>query len=155
LEGVNAAAGFAFSSLLLRTSRTWESITPYLHPWHRKKGFGVEEQLRKECSVRGLPQLLCLKQTEFTFRGQTRSPVHFHRFRSKRGLVQPDTSGSFWRLTFVEPIAGPIALGFGCHYGLGLFKPLIEGDGVGEWRARAFAPLSPTCTYSAIAPAPR
>lgn len=55
--------------------------------------------------------------------GRERRPVHFHRFRSKRGLTQPDTHGSFWRLTFTEPVPGPLALGFACHFGLGLFRP--------------------------------
>jgi len=41
--------------------------------------------------------------------------------RYKGRLAQPDTEGSFWRLTFPEPIQGPVALGFGCHFGLGLF----------------------------------
>jgi CRISPR-associated protein Csb2 len=54
--------------------------------------------------------------------GRLRRPVHYRRFRSKRGLVQPDTRGSFWTLTFDEPISGPVALGFGCHFGLGLFS---------------------------------
>jgi CRISPR-associated protein Csb2 len=40
-------------------------------------------------------------------------------------LNQPDRHGSFWRLTFAEPVPGPIALGFACHFGLGLFKPVI------------------------------
>ena len=57
-------------------------------------------------------------------RGNNREPIHFHRFRSKRGLTQPDTHGSFWRLIFDKPVPGPLALGFGCHYGLGIFKPL-------------------------------
>ena len=51
-----------------------------------------------------------------------RRPIHFHRFRAKRGLTQPDTHGSFWRNTFEKPIYGPLALGFGCHYGLGIFR---------------------------------
>ncbi len=49
--------------------------------------------------------------------------LHFHRFRTRRGLVQSDRHGSFWQLTFPEPIPGPLALGFGCHFGLGLFVP--------------------------------
>lgn len=56
-------------------------------------------------------------------KNRKRRPIHFQRFRSRRGLAQPDRLGSFWRLTFPEPIAGPLALGFACHYGLGLFKP--------------------------------
>ncbi len=57
-----------------------------------------------------------------TVRNRPRRSVHFHRFRSKRGLRQPDTQGCFLRLTFAEPVAGPLALGFGCHYGLGMFQ---------------------------------
>jgi CRISPR-associated protein Csb2 len=59
-------------------------------------------------------------------KGRKRRPIHFQRFRSRRGLSQPDRLGGFWRLTFPEPVEGPLALGFACHYGLGLFKPPIR-----------------------------
>jgi len=59
----------------------------------------------------------------FLLKGRECKPIHFHRFRTKRGLTQPDTHVSFWRLTFDKPVPGPLALGFGCHYGLGIFKP--------------------------------
>lgn len=55
-------------------------------------------------------------------KGRQCRPIQFQRFRSRRGLRQPDRLGSFWRLTFPEPISGPLALGFACHYGLGLFR---------------------------------
>jgi len=42
---------------------------------------------------------------------------------SASGLKQPDAHGGFWRLTFAEPVYGPVALGFGCHFGLGMFIP--------------------------------
>jgi CRISPR-associated protein Csb2 len=51
--------------------------------------------------------------------------------RAKRGLTPPDTRGSFWpacashadrRIEFANPIQGPLALGFGCHFGLGMFR---------------------------------
>jgi CRISPR-associated protein Csb2 len=54
--------------------------------------------------------------------GRERRPLHFHRFRSKRSLVQPDTHRSFWRIEFAKPIQGPLALGFACHFGLGMFR---------------------------------
>ena len=57
-------------------------------------------------------------------KGHKRRPIHFHRFRSRRNLAQPDRLGSFRRLRFPEPVGGPLALGFGCHYGLGLFKSM-------------------------------
>lgn len=81
----------------------WTSVTPYLHPWHIKKNFTVEDQIRRECRERGLP--------EIRVNGRKLRPIHFHRFRSKRGFVQPDTHGSFWHIELAEPMQGPLALG--------------------------------------------
>ena len=107
------------------TAGCWVSTTPYLHPWHLKKKLTVEDQIRRECRARGIPEPETMEQLpEITIHGKSRRAIHFHRFRSKRGLTQPDTHGSFWRLTFAKPVQGPLALGFGCHFGLGLFKPI-------------------------------
>jgi len=54
--------------------------------------------------------------------GQQRNVLAFHRFRSRRGLIQPDRTGLAVRLEFSDAIRGPLALGFGCHFGLGLFR---------------------------------
>ncbi|MGQ0653218.1 MAG: hypothetical protein ACT4P4_13285 [Betaproteobacteria bacterium] len=43
--------------------------------------------------------------------------------RMLNGLVQPDTPGRLIELRFAQPVRGPIALGFACHFGLGLFAP--------------------------------
>jgi len=109
-------------SRYLGTSRVWQSATPYLHPWFCKKKFTVEDQIRRECRERGLPEPEIEPIECIMVKGRQRRPIHFHRFRNKRGLTQPDTQGSFWKLTFNEPITGPLALGFGCHYGLGVFR---------------------------------
>lgn len=110
---------------LTRASLTWESVTPYLHPWHLKKRFGVEDQIRRECRERGLPEPAVIESfSEVDIgKGRIRRAIDFRRFRNRRGLTQPDRIGSFHRLTFSEPFAGSLALGFACHYGLGLFKP--------------------------------
>lgn len=109
---------------LTSTSKTWESVTPWLHPWHVKKRFTMQDQLGRECRERGLPEPVSMQSLEEVPVGQGRQsrPIQFQRFRSRRGLTQPDRLGSFWRLTFPEPISGPLALGFACHYGLGLFR---------------------------------
>lgn len=111
---------------LTHASAIWESTTPYLHPWHIKKRFSIEEQLRRECRERGIPEPIAIEsRAEVEVgKGRLRRPIHFHRFRNRRGLNQPDRLGSFWRLTFTEPLTGPLALGFACHYGLGMFKPV-------------------------------
>lgn len=85
------------------------------------------EHLRREWRGRGeaLPDLVEMNGvTSVHFAGRELRPVHFHRFRRKRGLVQPDTLGRMLEIHFASPVRGPIALGFGCHFGLGLFVPI-------------------------------
>jgi CRISPR-associated protein Csb2 len=119
LEGVGGAE---IVPLLTAETSDWVSVTPYLHPWHTKKRFSIPDQIRRECRERGLPEPKEMERLQEIRVGQRpRRPIHFYRFRSKHGLVQPDRQGSFWRVRFSEPIKGPLALGFGCHFGLGLF----------------------------------
>ena len=115
----------AVASPLTQGSTVWKSITPYLHPWHCKKGFDVEAQVRRECRERGLPEPVAIEYIAEIDVGKNRKrrPIHFHRFRKRRSLSQPDQIGNFLRLTFAKSIEGPLALGFACHYGLGLFAP--------------------------------
>lgn len=112
---------------LARPCTTWESLTPYLHPWHVKKRLNIEDQIRRECRERGLPEPIAIEvigEVDIG-KGRKRRPIHFQRYRSRTGLTQPDRVGQFRRLTFLEPVAGPLALGFGCHFGLGLFRPML------------------------------
>lgn len=123
LETISDTNALMSSSTLFGTSSSWTSITPYLHPWHLKKNFTVEDQLRRECRERGLPEIV--HQTHLPgihINGRALHASGFHRRRSKCDLVQPDTRGSFRRIEFAQPVRGPIALGFGCHFGLGMFR---------------------------------
>jgi CRISPR-associated protein Csb2 len=36
------------------------------------------------------------------------------------------TLGRLLELCFAQPVRGPIALGFACHFGLGLFFPVAD-----------------------------
>ena len=123
LEGIGTSE---VGGEITQESQSWQSVTPYLHPWHIKKKFGIGDQIERECRERDLPRPAQIDYLETIQVGkqQPRRPIHFHRFRSKRGLTQPDRRGSFLRVTFDEPLVGPLALGFGCHFGLGLFKPV-------------------------------
>ncbi len=106
------------------TGDIWTSMTPYLHPWFAKRGFGVREQVARECTLRGLPAPVTVESVaERIVKGRPRRPVHFHRFRRRRADRQPDRQGHFLRLTFPVSIEGPLALGYACHYGLGIFSP--------------------------------
>ena len=124
MEYIGGKDKLATSIIPFKQSVTWQSATPYLHPWHCKKTFDIEAQIRRECRERGLPEVVSLERKEaVAYEGRNLRSVDFHRFRRKRGLTQPDTHGSFWTIIFSEPVSGPILLGFACHFGLGLFIP--------------------------------
>jgi CRISPR-associated protein Csb2 len=138
LEGIGTTEMLARASEYTQSSRVWQSITPYLHPWHIRKSAmrseasifdAIAEQVRREWVLRdeSRPAIDCIVPiAAIKAGGRTLHPVHFHRFRRKRGLIQPDTLGRFLELRFVEPIRGPLALGFACHFGLGLFAPVCD-----------------------------
>lgn len=114
LEDIASPQAFGQASPLLRPSCIWSGITPYLMPWHAKRNFGVVEQITREITRRGISTAL----PDVTVPDQRILPkraIMFRRARSRRGLVQPDVLGCFVTLTFPEPTAGPLALGFACH----------------------------------------
>lgn len=138
LEGCGPARLFDRLTLLTGESPIWRSLAPYLHPWHLKRPQvrspealhqAVLDQLRREWRARGqaLPDIEdFVELPEVEIGGRHLHALHYHRFRRKRGMTQPDTMGRLMELRFAAPVRGPLALGFGCHFGLGLFAP-VEG----------------------------
>lgn len=138
LEGFGAAALFDRASPLTGESTVWRSVMPYLHPWHLKKpelrtseatSAAILNQLRREWRARGGNRAEILDIHELPsvrYGGRELRALHFHRFRRKRGLTQPDTLGRLLELRFSQPVRGPVALGFACHFGLGLFTPALD-----------------------------
>ena len=138
LEGLGTASVFDRITHLTGDSAVWRSVTPYLHPWHLKKpemrtpeatAAAILAQLRREWCARGsaLPDIVEIRELpSIQHGGRTLRPLHFHRFRRKRGLVQPDSLGRLLEVRFAQPIHGPLALGFACHFGLGLFAPFMK-----------------------------
>jgi len=123
-EGAGDIHTFSNDCRYAGSSSVWRSVTPYLRPWHLKKNFGLTEQIHRECRLRGLPDPITIRPLdEVTVGSRPRRAVHFYRFRGKHGLTQPDTSGTLLEVVFSESQSGPLALGFGCHFGLGLFTP--------------------------------
>ncbi|MBI3371905.1 MAG: type I-U CRISPR-associated protein Cas5/Cas6 [Betaproteobacteria bacterium] len=138
LEGFGTASLFDRVTPLTGEGAVWRSVTPYLHPWHLKKpemrtpeatAAAILGQLRREWHGRGtgLPEIMDIRELpSVQHGGRALRPLHFHRFRRKSGLVQPDTLGRVLELRFAQPIRGPLALGFACHFGLGLFVPALD-----------------------------
>lgn len=109
-------------SLLLGKSRFWESVTPYFSPWMLRRRFCYREALLKECRNRDLPKLEEVEELE----EKQKDCLRFKRSTPYRHQQQADHIGRFFRLTFPEPVEGPLALGFQCHYGMGLFERAEE-----------------------------
>ncbi len=131
-------------SRLFGESRRWRSLTPYVLPRHvkfrgpidengqKRMVDGPEEQIRREVSLRypDWPRLLSVTQAN---RRDRMSPMRsgrfngfrpFEFFRYRRGGGSSGGGAFNFTLEFEEPVSGPMALGFACHYGLGVFVPV-------------------------------
>ncbi|MCA9720256.1 MAG: type I-U CRISPR-associated protein Cas5/Cas6, partial [Myxococcales bacterium] len=106
----------------------WISYTPFVAPRHLKKHkHTITDQVRAELNAR--PEL---RDVPATIEVCPRVDVNHAKFqffarRRRHGKPRPPTTQP-WRIriTFSRPVAGPISLGYGSHFGLGLFR-LEEG----------------------------
>ncbi len=109
----------------LGRSTTWESVTPMILPRHRKKRKHTpDDQVRAELQCRGLPQPASV---EFWDKDRNVA-AGFYRFvrRRRDNKPQPPSTTPFgMTLTFDQPLDalghGPLCIGYGSHFGLGLF----------------------------------
>jgi CRISPR-associated protein Csb2 len=123
LLGVGQATDFGGArrphSPLLHQSTTWESVTPFVPTRHTKTVRGSEvddipSQVRRGCAQLGLSEPVRVELVD----------GDWHKFRRRRrygaGRRGPDRAYGM-RLVFSKPVRGPIVLGYGAHFGLGLF----------------------------------
>ena len=96
----------------LGRGRVWRSLTPFLCSRHPRRGKdGVEDQVRRECLLRGLPE----PEVEL---------VEGRKFQVRRGQGEaPPGLASWLRLSFPYEISGPLCLGASCHFGMGRCVP--------------------------------
>ena len=113
--------------LPLRAATHWESLTPFIPPRYPKERRGQlldthEAQLRRLCSlVLGVEPIAI---HPFTAEEARERRLHAYRRERRRGGPVPGHAASLgFRLEFAEPVRGPIALGYGAHFGLGQFTP--------------------------------
>ena len=141
--GMTEKAG---QSRLLATSSVWESRTPFVLTRHlTRKGLPSTEsiaadpklkqalidEVRRELKNRSQFQEYAaetvieplLEQGTY-LNGHFTSWLKFRRERLKGGGSKVGSTGFGFRLTFPNPVTGPIALGYGCHFGLGVFRSL-------------------------------
>ncbi len=110
---------------VLRSSKAWESITPFMlvrHP-HWKKGKDTpEDQLELELKRRGFPRPISVERSMGYLSHRHVSWLDYKRFRSRYRPAYDHPYGFMVR--FEEEVRGPLVLGYACHFGLGLFVPV-------------------------------
>ena len=123
---------------------SWQSVTPFVPPRYIKaRGKNnLEGQIRAELRSRGFPDPATVEQLapvpqdrsaaaaasgDVGEKGET-SWSRFRHFKlvRRRGPEPPLACGFAIRLEFERPVTGPIAIGYGSHFGLGLFVSLFE-----------------------------
>ena len=131
LEGFGTPEEFAEGAPIFGPSTRWRSATPFLASGHLKPAGHTREahrllRMRMQEAYQEGTEVSEFRQIEIG--GTIRRPVHFHRFRSRGGERQHDAAGAFLRIAFPSPVPGPLAIGYGSHFGLGLFVPDDRSD---------------------------
>jgi CRISPR-associated protein Csb2 len=140
LVGLGQEAEFRHTGIL-GLATAWISASPFLVTRHMKRrgqkrdpreffetpsgraGF-VTQVLREELERRGLHQEgIKIEPLESVGTHHRPRPIEFCLCRRKPGDDGPNRPRGMFRLRFPRPVSGPIALGYSCHFGLGLFLP--------------------------------
>lgn len=115
-------SGLGKDGLFRRRSRVWQSATPFVPTrFHHAKDGPIEDwvvsQVMQECRHHGLPQPAHVDLVEASEAGVRYRWFEF--LRSRKG--EKPRHGFGVRVVFSEDVQGPFSLGYGCHFGLGLF----------------------------------
>ncbi|MFZ7127383.1 MAG: type I-G CRISPR-associated protein Csb2 [Desulfobacterales bacterium] len=104
-----------------KSSFQWRSITPFVPPRYTKKQGRntLKGQVRAELESRGLQAPLRIEIIDPKENAEILRLRHFVRVR-RRGPAPPVDCGFALKLVFARPVRGPLCLGYGSHYGLGL-----------------------------------
>lgn len=136
--GSNRQAGHAVA---LHESKTWISRTPFVPTRHAKynndgskkldeDGFwigGPRHDLKRILLDNDYPEPTRIEQLEKTILGN--KSTQWLEFRTNRGKGGGDRSthrGFGFEIEFSEPVTGPLCAGYGAHYGLGQFDPILD-----------------------------
>jgi len=125
LIGLGQAGDFGgalqpFAPVLARSAE-WTTVTPFVPTRHPKTVRGIQvdtvvDQLRRACV-----QFLGEAPTQISILPDRTPWQRFRRHRYEGGGSKGPDRAYGVRLRFDRPIQGPIALGYGAHFGLGLF----------------------------------
>jgi CRISPR-associated protein Csb2 len=105
-------------------TRRWRSATPFVPPrFLKRRGVNsLEGQIAAELLSRFLPPA-SVQLVRWADADDTTSRLrHCVRVRRPPAPPPPLDVGFIVHLEFETPVEGPIAIGYGCHFGLGLFE---------------------------------
>lgn len=119
-------------------ARLWRSVTPFIATRHykergtRRDTFPrerlAEMNLREELVRRALPEPARVTPLPALPLPGSRS-LNWRDFRQQRVFGDGRRGNEFgkgFEIEFAEPVQGPIAVGYACHFGLGLFAAVPE-----------------------------
>jgi CRISPR-associated protein Csb2 len=108
-----------------RGARIWTSVTPLVLPRYLKArgSNALASQVNSELASRGLPAAAV---EVLPWDDESRHLRHAVRVRRSPAKPPPVDAGFAIRMVFEEPVHGPIAIGYGAHFGLGLFAAVDE-----------------------------
>lgn len=114
-------------------SRHWASVTPFVAPrFVKKSGTNtLEGQIRAELTSRGLPEPVAVRYDVLPRVAEVNEPLvtlfrHFVRVRKRGGKAPPQDAGWYVEIEFAEAVRGPICIGYGSHFGLGVMGGVRE-----------------------------
>jgi CRISPR-associated protein Csb2 len=126
---------------ILAYSKVWISRTPFIPTRHpkatrkgvpKKDGTGLqkgspEHDLRRLLKENGFPEPVKVEVVLWTnLAGRNTRWLEFKRERKGGEGLKAGELGYGFRIEFPISVRGPIALGYGAHFGLGLFVPAEE-----------------------------
>ena len=147
LLGFGEAETFPDSPVLNagRAAKVWQSLTPFVTTRHPKTfrdgrpkmdadGWAIgspEHDLRRligeaqDAANRPLPLPVKIEgQVKLEINARCLSPLEFQAERHHGNGTRARQTPRGFKITFAEPVSGPLAFGYGAHFGLGLFVPV-------------------------------
>jgi len=137
LLGLGQPAELGSTSPLFSRSRSWLSHTPFLPTRHPKAtragvakvdstGFQIgcpEHELLRLLGLAGFPQPLEMERVAYARLGEKEVPWDvFVRRREGDERGPANGKGYGFRIVFPEAVQGPVAVGYGGHFGMGGFE---------------------------------
>jgi|WetSurMetagenome_2_1015567.scaffolds.fasta_scaffold96024_2 CRISPR-associated protein Csb2 len=136
-------ADHPFCPLLSRSS-VWVSRTPFIPTRHPKvtragalklDGRGIqigspEHEVRRLLGLENLPEIASVKPVAGTLLGKKQTEWSSFRLSRDGGRGRRAGSRGYgFGIVFSQPVNGPIAAGYGAHFGMGLFVP-ADDEGI-------------------------